>query len=203
MVKRPNKKIILGITGSLASGKSTVAKMFQLYGAAVIDADKIGHSLLKPGSRVYQKILRNFREGILRRNNSIDRARLADLVFKDEEKLKMLNRIMHPEIIRAIKAKINSSRPGVLILDAPLLIESGLQDLADKLIVVKSIRVKQLKRLSKRKTPLSNKQALRIIKAQIPLKDKIRLADFVIDNNGTLSQTRKQVEQIRRLLWRS
>ncbi len=203
MVKRPNKKIILGITGSLASGKSTVAKMFQLYGAGVIDADKIGHSLLKTGSRVYQKILRNFREDILRKNGSIDRRRLAGLVFRDEEELKRLNRIMHPEIIRAIKIRISSAKSGVLVLDAPLLIESGLQGLADKLIVVKSSRVKQLKRINKRKIPLSNKQALRIIKAQMPLKDKIRLADFVIDNNGTLSQTRKQVGQIRRLLWRS
>lgn len=203
MVKKPNKRIILGITGSLGSGKSTVAKMFRESGAAVIDADKIGHSLLKPGSRAYQKIIRHFREGILRRDGSIDRRKLASLVFKDEEKLKRLNRIMHPEIIRAIKTRVSSSKPGVLVLDAPLLIESGLQGLVDKLIVVKINRMKQLKRISLRKAPLSDKQALRRIKAQMPLKDKIRLADFVIDNNGTLSQTRKQVGQIRRLLWRS
>lgn len=203
MVKKPNKRIILGITGSLGSGKSAVAKMFRESGAAVIDADKIGHSLLKPGSRAYRKIIRIFRKSILRKDGSIDRGRLAGLVFKDEEKLKSLNRIMHPEIIRNIRFSIKSSRAEVLVLDAPLLIESGLQGLVDKLIVVKINRTRQLKRLSLRKAPLSGRQAISRIKKQMPLKDKIRLADFVIDNNGTLSQTRKQVGQIRRLLWRS
>ncbi|MBU0503324.1 MAG: dephospho-CoA kinase [Candidatus Omnitrophota bacterium] len=202
MVKKPNRKIVLGITGSFGSGKSTVAKMFKARGAEVVDADLIGHGLLRPGTGVYQKIIREFGREILMPEGSISRSKLSSLVFKDEEKLTKLNRIMHPEIIRIIKNKISSSRSGILILDAPLLIESGLNGFVDKMIVVKINRGEQLKRIAS-KAHLSGKQALRRIRAQMPLKDKIRLADFVIDNNGSISQTRKQVGQIRRLLWRS
>jgi dephospho-CoA kinase len=203
MVKKPNKKIILGVTGSLGSGKSTVARMFEACGGEVIDADKIGHSYLDPGTGIYRKIIKVFGNSILNPDRSIDRHKLSGLAFRDRKNLNKLNRILHPRIIREIKSRIKYSKSSVLILDAPLLIEFGLQALVDKLIVVKINRVNQLKRLSERKVPLSNKQALRRIKFQMPLKDKIRLADFVIDNNGTLSQTRKQVGQIRRLLWRS
>lgn len=176
--------------------------MFKARGAEVVDADLIGHGLLRPGTGVYQKIIREFGREILMPEGSISRSKLSSLVFKDEEKLTKLNRIMHPEIIRIIKNKISSSRSGILILDAPLLIESGLNGFVDKMIVVKINRGEQLKRIAS-KAHLSGKQALRRIRAQMPLKDKIRLADFVIDNNGSISQTRKQVGQIRRLLWRS
>jgi dephospho-CoA kinase len=202
MVKSVNRRIVLGITGSLASGKSTVARMFSSSAVKVIDADKIGHGLLKPGTGVYQEIVREFGREILMPDGSISRVKLSSRVFKDVKRLKKLNRIMHPRIIREIKSGIRSSRAQTLILDAPLLIESGLSGLVDKLIVVKVNRRVQLKRIASKKH-LSSKQALRRIRAQMPLKDKIRLADFVIDNNGTLSQTRKQVGQIRRLLWRS
>jgi dephospho-CoA kinase len=109
---------------------------------------------------------------------------------------------MHPEIIRAINKKIKEISRGIIVLDAPLLIEKGLQNLVDKLIVVTITRIKQIERI-RRKTNLKRTDILKRIKAQMPLSNKVRLADFVIDNSKTLEETKKQVIGIRRLLWKS
>lgn len=195
MKRRRQAKAVLGITGSFGSGKTTVARIFKSKGAQAIDADSIAHRLLKPKSPIYKEIIGAFGKVILKKNKTIDRHRLGDIVFGNKNLLKKLNRITHSEIIRVIKDKIKTSRAELIVLDAPLLIEAGLRKPIAKLIVVKVTRKKQLERIIK-KTSLSKSDILRRIRHQIPLSDKVRIADFVIDNSGSIKNTQKQVEQI-------
>jgi len=196
------KKIVLGLTGSFGSGKTTVAGIFRSYGAKVIDADRIAHSVIRPGTGVYRAIANAFGRGIFKKNKSVNRKKLAAIVFNDLGSLKRLNKAVHPEVIRIIKKKISLIPSGIIVLDAPLLIEKGLEKIADKLIVVDITGQKQIERLQK-KIGADKPDILKRIKAQIPLRDKVRLADFVIDNSGSKKGTRRQVQKIRRLLWRS
>ena len=201
--QNPNKKsVILGITGGFGSGKTTVARIFKSFGAKLIDADKIAHRVLKQGGKVYKKIIKTFGRDILKKNRQIERQRLAKVVFNNKNLLKRLNGIIHPEVIRIIKNEIKVSRARVIVLDAPLLLEAGLGRIVDKLIVVKITKGRQIERI-KNKTSLSKADILKRIASQIPLRAKVRLADFVIDNSGTVEKTKKQAEQIRRFLWRN
>lgn len=196
-------KIILGITGGFGSGKSTVAARFKSRSSAIIDADSLAHGLMRPGSRVYKKIISAFGRGILKKDRAIDRRRLGKVVFADKDKLRKLNTITHPEVIRMLKKKIKTSEKKAIILDIPLLVEAGLKGMADKIIVVKITREEQVKRLIK-KSSLSREDILKRINAQAPLSQKLGVADFIIDNSGTIKQTEKQVEGLkRRLLWKS
>ena len=201
-LKRNKKRVILGVTGTFGSGKSTVANMFKSFGAELIDADKIAHRVIRPGSEIYKKIINAFSRSILKKNKTIDRKKIAKAVFKDKKLLQKLNRIIHPEVIKIIENQICASTKDIVVLDAPLLIEAGLERLVDKLIVVSIHKKKQIERALK-KASLSEADILKRIKAQIPLKDKIRLADFVIDNSSTIEKTRKQVVSIRRSVWKS
>ena len=201
-LKRNKKRVILGVTGTFGSGKSTVANMFKSFGAELIDADKIAHRVIRPGSEIYKKIINAFSRSILKKNKTIDRKKIAKAVFKDKKLLQKLNRIIHPEVIKIIENQICASTKDIVVLDAPLLIEAGLERLVDKLIVVSIHKKKQIERALK-KASLSEADILKRIKAQIPLKDKIRLADFVIDNSSTIGKTRKQVVSIRRSVWKS
>lgn len=185
----------MGITGGFGSGKTTVAKIFKSFGTQLIDADRIASRIIKPGSKIYKRTVNAFGKDILKDNKAIDRYKLAHIVFNNKNLLKRLNKIMHPEIIRIIKEQIKTSRAKLIILDAPLLIEVGLENLVDKLIVVKIKRNEQIKRIQG-KTSLSKTDILKRIRHQIPLSDKVRLADFVIDNNGTIDNTEKQVIRI-------
>ena len=196
------KRIILGLTGSFGSGKSTVAGIFRAHGVKIIDADKIAHRLIKPRTKIYKKIINIFGKDILKKNRAIDRGKLARIVFNNKLLLKRLNKIIHPEVIRVIQEKIKTSREREIILDAPLLIEAGLEKIADKLIVVTITREKQIKRICK-KTGLSEPDILKRIAAQISQNVKSRFANFIIDNNGTIKKTKKQIKRIRRLLWRN
>ena len=197
-----NKKIVLCITVGFGTGKSTVAGYFRRFGAKVVDADKIVHDLIKPGSSVYKKIITGFGREMLKKDRSIDRARLARLVFSDRRLLDKLNRIIHPQVIKIMKKEIASARGKIVVLDVPLLFEAGLKRLADKVVVVTASREIQLRRIFK-KTSLLEKDILMRIKAQLPLSTKVRRADFVIDNNRTQNWTKKQVVNLRRMLWKN
>jgi len=195
------KKIVLGITGGTACGKTTVASMFKKSGASCIDADSIYHRLISPGSAVYEKIVYAFGTGVLGKRSQIDRKKIAGIVFNNSQRLRRLCRITHPAIIRRIKEEVSrlrrAKRKTIIAVDAPLLIEAGLTNMFDKMLVVKANRKNQLIR-GARLRGLSRQQLLQRIKAQTPQAEKIKLADYVIDNNGTLEQTKKQVREIRR-----
>lgn len=191
--------MVIGITGSFGSGKTTVARMFVCLGARVIDADRIAHRLLRSGTGVYRSIIKSFGRGILTRKGAIERRKLARLVFGDSRRLRTLNHIVHPAVIASIREKIAKSKKTIFVLDAPLLIEAGLKKEADVLIVVKSARKKQIERLLKKGTYTKAAISKRI-KSQMALSKKMRLADFIIDNNGSLKRTRMQVERIYRTL---
>lgn len=198
---KPNK-ITLGITGGFGTGKTTVANCFKNFGAKIIDADKIARRLTRPGSKVYKRIISIFGVTVLKKNKFINREKLSQIVFNSNNLLERLNQAVHPEVIKVIKKQIKGSAKKIIILDVPLLFEAGLQYLVDKTIVVRANKDEQLKRLVIR-TSLSRENILKRINAQMRLSDKIRQADFVIDNNGTIEKTKKQVERLRRVLWKN
>jgi dephospho-CoA kinase len=192
---KERKKIILGLTGSFGSGKTTVARIFSSLGAQVLDADRIAHSCILPGTQAYRKIINIFGTNILKKNGSINRKKLAGIVFHNGSLLEKLNKIIHPQVISAIKNQIKLSKKKLIVLDVPLLIESGLDRIVDKVVVVKASTAMQVRRV-KNRSSLNKKQVLKRIKFQIPLRVKARLADFVIDNSGTIEKTRRQVGKI-------
>lgn len=188
--------LIIGLTGGLATGKTTVAKMFAQLGAQVIDADKIAHKLISPRGACYTSIVRYFGGDIVTKGN-IDRKKLSTIVFNNKHALRKLEGIIHPEVKKNIFTEIKKrqKKNSIIIIDAPLLIEAGIEKKVDRLIVVKSSLNKQIKRSSAR-LKITKSEALKRIKAQMPLKDKERLADIVINNNEDLENTRKQVKAI-------
>ena len=194
--------MIIGITGSIGSGKTTAAKMFSRHWYTRIDADEIGHELIKKDKSAYKEIVGIFGNGIIDKNGSIDRKKLGDLVFNDHKKLKKLNSILHPFIIKEIKNQIEKIKnkcgaEAKIIIDAPLLLETGAKNLSDKIIILKSDKKNAIGRL--KKTHPKGKIE-KILNAQMPLKDKLKYADFVIENNKDLKHLEKQVEKIIQLL---
>lgn len=200
--RKRNRRIIIGVTGSFGSGKSTVAKILKSFGCEVIDADKIAHDFLRRKSPVFEKIIENFGRGILNQDKEIDRGKLAKIIFGNKRLVKKINSIIHPAVIRKINSGIRKTNKSIVVLDVPLLIEARLTNLVDYMIVVKSSVKNQVKRVQK-KARLSKEEVLKRIRHQIPLRVKARLADFIIDNNGSMAETRKQVTDIRRKLWRN
>jgi len=191
--------MIVGVTGSLGTGKTTVAKMFAAKGAKVVDADKLSHMGLKKHSYIYKKIISRFGRSILNKNRTINKRKLAEIVFGDDAgKLRKLTRIIHPFVIKKIKHFVSQLDAGdVAVIDAPLLIEAGLASIIDKLVVVRTDRVTQLSRCAKRgNKALKRDEWVARIKNQMPLDEKVRMADYVVDNNGTLKKTKKQVGEI-------
>jgi len=193
--------LIVGLTGGIVGGKSTVASMFKDLGAKIVDADKLGHSVILPHRPAWEKIIRLFGKDILRNDLTIDRERLGKIVFTNQTLLKKLNEITHPEIIKMIKKEIDLvknttyNQEKILIIDAALIYEAKMDRLMDKIIVVYIDEDEQAKRLVKRDN-LSKEEALQRIKSQMPMKEKVKMADYVIDNSNSLDKTKKQVETI-------
>jgi len=193
--------LIVGLTGGIVGGKSTVASMFKDLGAKIIDVDKLGHSVILPYSPAWGKIIKLFKKDILRNDLTIDREKLGKIVFANQALLKKLNEITHPEIIKLIKKEINLAKDKtrnqekILVIDAALIYEAKIDRLMDKIIVVYVNEDEQAKRLVKRNN-LSKEEALQRIKSQMPMKEKVKMADYVIDNSNSLDETKKQVEKI-------
>ena len=188
--------MIVGVTGSFGSGKTTIAKMFEFLGAYVIDVDSVCHSLMEPKRKVYKRIVRYFGTEILGTDRRIKRSLLAEIVFREKSKLKLLNRLIHPEAIREVNKIIKAKKKKkIIVVDAALLVETGFYKRMDKLIVVKANRKKQVERLLRSKGE-KRRGVLQRIGMQAPLKEKLVCADFIIDNSGLRRETRVRVEKI-------
>jgi dephospho-CoA kinase len=188
----------LGLTGGIASGKTTVAAMLRDLGFAVLDADLIAHQLIEPGESAYEEILCEFGPGILATNKKIDRAALASIVFANPDKLARLNAIVHPGVEKRLLSELaklqRDGTKSVAFVEAALILEAGLDKKLDGVVVVWCRPQQQIERLISR--GMSEEQARRRIAAQLPIEEKLRRATHKIDCSGSLAETRRQVEQL-------
>jgi dephospho-CoA kinase len=188
------KKYLIGLTGNIATGKSSVLRMLKRLGAKVIDADALVYQLMAKGTPVWQAILDEFGEVILGPEGEIDRGKLGAIVFADAEVLKRLEAIVHPAVTARVDELIHQATEPVVVVEAIKLIEAGWHRTCDALWVVTCSREQQLERLM-RTRKLSREEALLRIEAQPPQEDKVALADVVIDNSSSLKEMREQVER--------
>ena len=188
-----------GLTGGIASGKSTVARMFRELGAHIIDADKVGHEMLLSSSPAFPELVTAFGRKILDSAGRIDRRKLGPLVFADPAKLQQLNHIVHPRIIKQLDQLATrhcSENPeAVVIVDAALIYETGIAGRFTKVILTWCRPEQQVERLMS-KTGISREQAEQRIASQMPAEEKRRHANFVIDCSGALEDTRRQIEAL-------
>lgn len=184
---------VIGLTGNIGTGKSTVMSMLAALGATVIDADRVAHEVIAPGTPGWSQVVAAFGRGVVAADGTIDRARLGAIVFSDPAALTRLEAITHPAVAVAIDQRLRAIERGAVILEAIKLIESGLYRDCDALWVVTCRPEQQLERLM-RDRRMSEAEARRRIAAQPPQSEKIALADVVIDNSGSVEETRAQVE---------
>ena len=192
---------VVALTGGVASGKSTVLKMFMRLGAFGIDCDVLSREALRPCTSAWWSVVKAFGKDILRRDLEIDRPKLREIVFSDEEKRRTLERIVHPEVWRMLKERLNAIKTlttgerGVLVVvDVPLLFELGMQSEFERVIVVYASEAVRLRRLLQR--GFSREIAMKIMRAQMPLEEKAKQADFVIYNEDSKEETEKEVRKI-------
>jgi dephospho-CoA kinase len=201
------KILRVGLTGGIASGKSTVAGWFRELGAYVQDGDALAHNVMEPGGTAFADVVNRFGDGILDRDGAISRPLLGELVFQDPAAREELNRLVHPKVREASARMLDQylDRGGtapLMIFEAALLVETGIYREYDNLVVVSCSREEQLKRLLSRGT-LTVDGAMARIEAQFPLERKLAVADHVIDTSTSLEKSRKQTEKVfRRLLVR-
>jgi dephospho-CoA kinase len=191
---------VIGLTGGIGSGKSTVSRFLTELGAVVIDADKVGHEALKPGTELWREVVAAFGRQTLTPDGDIDREKLGEIAFSNPDSLVRLNRIMHPRLYEVVKAQIEECRrqgTGVVVLEAPLLIEAGWTSLVDKIWVTVASEATVLRRLQER-TGLSEPESLARIRSQLASTERVRYADVTIDTDGELDELRARVEK----LWR-
>lgn len=190
--------LVIGLTGGIASGKSTVSQMIKEKGIRVVDADIIAKEAVSKGSAALHQIVQTFGEEVLLPNGELNRQQLGAIIFSDEEKRKKLNAIVHPEVRKEMLEQRDegvSNNETFVVLDIPLLFESKLEGLVDRIIVVYTTPDLQLSRLMNR-NDLSEEEALNRIHSQQPLEEKCQKADRVIENTKDLAFMRKQLENI-------
>jgi len=197
----------VGLTGGIASGKSTVGEMFAALGAHVIQADGIAHELMQPGEAVYAEVLQHFGAGILNLDRTVNRARLAEEVFGGDpnrpSRAEELNRIVHPAVIRRqeewMQAVGREDAHAIAMVEAALLLEAGVGNRFDRMIVVTCRPEQRIERWAKQRNvdqEAAAKEVTRRMAAQLPDKEKIKAADYVIDNSGLLDETGEQVRAV-------
>ena len=189
----------IGLTGGIASGKSTVASLFRAWGAFVADADEISRHALDPDTDCYEKTVAAFGRGILHRDGTVDRRKVASIVFSDKKALNLLNGIIHPYVRRIIRADSQTAyaeSPNRLIVwDVPLLFETGYDEEVAKTVVVTARQSLRIERIVARDGS-TRAAALRRIRAQMPDREKVRRADLVIRNNGSLEELEKRTREV-------
>ncbi len=191
-------KILIGLTGNAGAGKSTVARMFEELGFTVIDADKEAHKVLTH-PRVIEFLKENLSEA-LKEDGTIDRGILGEKVFTDPDFKEKFEKVIRPLVLEQIKGAIEESAARVVMVDAALLFEYGVADAFDTIIVVWAPEEELVRRLVKRGVP--EERAKAILSAQMPQEEKVKRADFVIRNYGSIEDVRKQVEQVAQAIMR-
>ena len=196
----------VGLTGGIASGKSVVGEMFVALGVRLVQADHIAHELMQPGQSVYDQVVQLFGRGILNPDGSVNRARLAEAVFGqsgESSNVKDLNRIVHPAVIRREDGwmeEVGRRDPrAIAMVEAALILEARAADRFDRLIVVTCMEEQRVHRFAERlkiDTEAARREVERRMAAQLPDEEKIKAADYVIDNSGSLDQTEKQVREV-------
>jgi dephospho-CoA kinase len=201
----------VGLTGGIASGKSVVGEMFVALGAHLVQADRIAHSLMQPGEAVYNEVVKHFGRGILNPDMSVNRAKLAEAAFgpttddpgRRASRVEELNRIVHPVVIRSqdewMQEMGRQDPNAVAIVEAALILEAGAKDHFDRLIVVTCNAEQRAARFAARQKidlEAAQKEVARRMAAQLPDEEKIKAADYVIDNSAALDHTREQVTQV-------
>ncbi len=193
----------MGLTGGIATGKSTVSAMLEALGCVVIDADQLAREVVEPGRPAYQEIVEAFGPRVLQLDRSIDRKALGAIVFTDVAARRRLEAITHPRIREGLAARLAeleaSGFEGIVIFDAPVMIESGNHRTVDRLVVVVADEAAQLER-QRRRDGTSDEDAIRRVRSQMPLAEKAKLADHVIDNSGDLTATQARVAEVHRAL---
>jgi len=197
--------LIVGLTGGVASGKSTVSTVLREEGAYLIDADQIARDLVQPHTPAWRELVKAFGENILQKDGSVHRKKLAAIVFSSPEKRSLLNQLLHPRIKeeteRRLRAIGQSDPEAIVVIDAALLIETGAYREVDRLIVVHATEAQQIERLRER-GGVEPGEALRIVSAQMPLEEKLKVADMVIRTEGSLDETRRKAREVFRELKR-
>jgi dephospho-CoA kinase len=193
--------IVVGLTGGIASGKSTVARLFKKCGATILDADQLARQVVERGKPAWREIVKQYGRDILAPDETIDRRALGALVFQNRRALRLLERIIHPRVAREqrrLTRQVAERDPdAIVIYEVPLLYEAGVDKRVDAVIVVTADRETQITRLRQR-DGLSRRQALRRIHNQMPLERKARLADVVLDGTSPTSQLRNEVRRLMR-----
>ncbi|MED4727568.1 dephospho-CoA kinase [Aneurinibacillus migulanus] len=190
--------MIIGLTGGIACGKSTVSRMLAERDARIIDADIIAREVVRPGEEAWSLVVERFGRDILLANDELDRVKLGSLVFSDEQARLDLNAIVHPAVrgrMRQLTKEAQEEGIGLIVLDIPLLYESKLEYMVEKVVVVYCTVNQQLERLMKR-NGFDEEEAQRRIASQMSIEDKRLRADYVIDNSGTLTETEQQVDEL-------
>ena len=195
--------IKVGLTGGIASGKSTVCSMFSRLGAKVLEADVLAREAVRPGRPAWVRLRQTFGTDFFHPDGSLNRRLLRSLVFRDPDRRRQLNEIVHPEVMTAVDARLEemgSREPdSVFLVDVPLLVEVGAVKGFDRVVVVFVTEEIQLARLMER-DGLSPEEARQALEAQMPLREKLAFGDYVVDNSGRLEETRVQVEAVWREL---
>ena len=193
---------VIGLTGGIGSGKSTVSQFLAELGAVVLDADKVGHEAFKPDTDAWREVVAAFGRQVLNPRGDIDRKKLGDIVFNNSESLFRLNQIMHPRVFEVVKAKLEDCRQqgvAVVILEAPLLVEAGWTSLVDEIWVTVASETAVLRRLVE-KVGLSQQQSLARIRSQLSSEERAKQADVVLNTDCALDELRARVsEQWQRL----
>ncbi len=201
-----DKQLVLGVTGGIASGKTTVSAMLAELGSPLIDFDVLARQVVEPGEPALESIAGYFGKEILQADGTLDRKRLSAIVFNDPVKRKMLESCTHAAIFEEYLTKVSTiaaGKPGAIIQVAvPLLMELRLQSMFDKVLVVYVTPAQQVARLAAR-DGIGESEAANILKSQLPIDEKVGQADYVIDNGGTLEKTRQQVEALWQKLQKS
>ena len=189
----------VGLTGGIASGKSTVSRSFARLGAQILDADEVAREVVLPGKPAWTKLREAFGSEFFHADGRLNRSKLRQLIFADPEQRSRLNAIVHPEVMREIDLKSGqltaSVKDALVLVDVPLLLEVGVAHRFDKVIVVYASESVQIERLMQR-DGISEEEARQALRAQIPLSRKLEQADYVIDNSGSPEETRMQVEKV-------